>query len=97
MPLRTEWEKAISVPFGKLFEDALAFLDIKTLKLQAIDDLISKPIQRLAPPQRMSLGTHDHFPKQHPRQIVPRRPTPVASLVPHSLLPGTLFNLDFPL
>ena len=40
MTLRTEGEEAISVSFGKVFEDTFAFPDIKTLKLQAIDDLI---------------------------------------------------------
>lgn len=97
MILRTEWEKAISVPFCKLFEDALAFPDIKTLKLQALYNLIPQAIQRLTPPPRMFLGAHDHFPKQHPSQIVPRRPSPIAGLIPYPLLPCSLFSLDFPL
>lgn len=40
MTLRTEWEEAISVSCSKVFEDLFTFTDIKTLKLQAINNLI---------------------------------------------------------
>jgi len=44
MPLWTEREETISVTSSKLFENVFAFPDIKTLKLQAINYLITQSI-----------------------------------------------------
>ncbi|KJS15556.1 MAG: hypothetical protein VR78_08855 [Hoeflea sp. BRH_c9] len=76
-------------------EDLFAFPDIKPLKIKAIDDLITQSVQSLTPPQMMLFSTHDHFPQQNPRQIIPRWTTPIAGLVPHSLLPCSLLGIDF--
>ena len=50
VPLPAEREETIGVTRSKIFENLFAFSDIKPLKLQAINDFIAKPIQRLAPP-----------------------------------------------
>jgi hypothetical protein len=88
MPLRPKWKQAICVTSSKLFEDLFALSDIKTLKLQAIDDLITLNRSRASrcPNVMLLRALMIIFQSSIRAKIISRRPPPIAGLVPHSLL-----------